>query len=58
MLQWFKENAVSIKEAEMLNDKVLNGKIVVGEFVKRERPTLLENIYNIIGEIKSGDEAN
>jgi len=52
MLKWFKENAVIIEEAEKLNEEELNGKIVIGEFTQRKRPTLIENIYKTIEEAK------
>jgi 2-oxoglutarate ferredoxin oxidoreductase subunit beta len=50
MLKWFKQNAVSIKSAEGMSEKDLNGKIVVGEFVQRKRPTLVKTIYQSIKE--------
>jgi len=52
MLKWLKENAVLIEEAEKLNEEELNGKIVIGEFIQRKRPTLIENIYKTIEEAK------
>lgn len=45
MLKWFKENTISIKQTENLSEEDLAGKIVVGEFVQRRRPTLIETIY-------------
>ncbi|MGB9676311.1 MAG: thiamine pyrophosphate-dependent enzyme [Candidatus Bathyarchaeales archaeon] len=52
MLKRFKENAVPIEEAEKLNEEQLNGKIVIGEFIQRKKPTLIENIYKTIEEAK------
>jgi 2-oxoglutarate ferredoxin oxidoreductase subunit beta len=50
MLKWFKENAITIKQAESLREEDLTGKIVVGEFVHRQRPTLVETIYEVTKE--------
>ncbi len=50
MLKWFKENAISIKQAERVPEEELIQKIVVGEFIKRKRPTLLETMHRIIGK--------
>jgi 2-oxoglutarate ferredoxin oxidoreductase subunit beta len=50
MLKWLKENAVTTKQAENLNEEDLTGKIVVGEFVQRQRPTLVETIHETIEE--------
>jgi 2-oxoglutarate ferredoxin oxidoreductase subunit beta len=58
MLKWFKENAVTIKQAESLNEEDLTGKIVVGEFVHRQRPTLVETIYEVIEEAQKEIEKN
>jgi len=58
MLKWFKENAVTIKQAEKLHEEDLTGKIVVGEFVHRQRPTLVETIYEVIEEAQKEIEKN
>jgi len=58
MLKWFKENAISIKQAEKLSEDELAGKIVVGEFIQRQRPTLVETIYKTIEEAKKEIEKN
>jgi len=50
MLKWFKENTISIEQTEKFNEDALTGKIVVGEFVQKTRPTLVENIYRTIKE--------
>jgi len=50
MLKWFKENAVTTKQAENLHEEDLTGKIVVGEFIQRQRPTLDETVYETIEE--------
>jgi 2-oxoglutarate ferredoxin oxidoreductase subunit beta len=50
MLEWFKENTVSIEETEKISERDIATKIVVGEFVQRQRPTLVENISSSIKE--------
>ena len=50
LLQWFKENSVPLQEAERTAEKDLAGKIVVGEFVCRELPTLTEIVHETIKE--------
>jgi 2-oxoglutarate ferredoxin oxidoreductase subunit beta len=50
MLKWFKENAITIKQAESLSEEDLTGKIVLGEFIQRQRPTLVETIHKTIEE--------
>ena len=56
MLKWFKENAVQIEQAKKLSEEDLAEKIVVGEFVQKQRPTLVETIYNVIGEAQKNIE--
>ena len=58
MLKWFKEKAITTKQAESLKEEELTGKIVVGEFVKKQRPTLVETIYKTIGEAQKKVEKN
>ena len=58
MLKWFKENAITIDQAESLNEEDLTGKIIVGEFVQRQRPTLVENIYKTIEEAQKENGKN
>jgi len=58
MLKWFKETAVPVKEAKTLSEEDLAGKIVVGEFVQKQRHTLVETIYNTIKEAQKEIEKN
>jgi 2-oxoglutarate ferredoxin oxidoreductase subunit beta len=44
MLQWFKQNSILKEKAEKMNWKELEGKIVIGEFVCRQEPTLGDNV--------------
>jgi 2-oxoglutarate ferredoxin oxidoreductase subunit beta len=56
MLKWFKENSISIAQAEKLNEEDLARKIVVGELIRRHRPTLVETIYKVIEEAQKVEE--
>lgn len=48
ILKWFKENAIPIQTANMMKEEELEKKIVIGEFIERTRPTLVEIIYKTI----------
>jgi 2-oxoglutarate ferredoxin oxidoreductase subunit beta len=50
MLRWFKENSVAFEQATKMTEKELVKKIVVGEYVTRELPTLTENLYKVVRE--------
>jgi 2-oxoglutarate ferredoxin oxidoreductase subunit beta len=50
MLKWFRENTVPNKQAENMSEDQLTAKIVVGEFVQKQRPTLVETIYKTLEE--------
>jgi 2-oxoglutarate ferredoxin oxidoreductase subunit beta len=52
MLKWFKENTVPIEQAEKMGEDKLTSKIVVGEFVKKQRPTLVETLHAMMEEAK------
>ena len=56
MLKYYRENTISTEQAEKLSEKKLERKIVVGEFVYRERPTLVETVYAVINEAKQSGE--
>jgi 2-oxoglutarate ferredoxin oxidoreductase subunit beta len=56
MLKWFKENAVSIEQTKKLSEEDLAGKIVVGEFIQKQRPTLVETVYKVIEEVQKNIE--
>lgn len=55
-LRYFKENAVPAEKTEKMNDEELEKKIVVGEFVNRKRPTLVETVYSVLEEAKKSGE--
>ena len=50
MLNWFKENTITTKQAEKTSEEELKAKIVVGEFAKKQRPTLDETLHTTIEE--------
>ncbi len=52
MLKYFKENAVTIEQAEKMSPEDLERKIVVGENVGRERPTLVEAVNAMMKEAR------
>lgn len=52
MLKYFKENAVTIEQAEKMSPEELERKIVVGENVARKRATLVEAINAMMKEAK------
>ncbi len=52
MLRWFQENSIPLEQALKLPEKELTNKIVVGEYVSREVPTLTDNIYKTVEEAK------
>jgi len=52
MLKWLKVNAIPFEQAEKLSVDELAGKVVTGEFIQRERPTLTEIVYERIEEAK------
>jgi 2-oxoglutarate ferredoxin oxidoreductase subunit beta len=56
MIKWFKENTISIEEAEKLSEGELAQKIVAGEFIQRKRLTLVETIYKVIEEAQKVEE--
>ena len=56
MLKWFKENAVSIEQAEKMSDEEASQKIVVGEYPRKMRPTLVETVYNTMKEAQEAED--
>lgn len=52
MLRWFQENSIPFEQASKLSEKESVNKIVVGEYVSREVPTLTDNIYKTMEEAK------
>jgi len=58
MIKWFKTNAIPIDQAQKMKTESLIGKIVTGEFIQRQRSTLVENVYAMIEEAKKEVEKN
>lgn len=56
MLKHFKENTVLVQQAEEMSPEELETKIVVGEYVSRRRPTLVDTAYTMIKEAKESDK--
>jgi 2-oxoglutarate ferredoxin oxidoreductase subunit beta len=56
MLKYFKENAITVEQAEKLSPEELERRIVVGEFVSRRRTTLVEAVYAMMKEAKENAE--
>jgi 2-oxoglutarate ferredoxin oxidoreductase subunit beta len=50
ILRWLKNNSVPLEQASGMSDQELKGKIVTGEYVHREKPTLTDNIYSVVKE--------
>jgi len=50
MTRWFKENSLPLEQAEGMTAEERGSKIVVGEYVNKEIPTLTENIYKVLKE--------
>ncbi|MDH5664479.1 MAG: thiamine pyrophosphate-dependent enzyme [Candidatus Bathyarchaeota archaeon] len=53
ILRWFKQNSVLLQQAKEMNDEDLEGKIVVGEFVRRKLPSFSKTIYKVREVAKS-----
>jgi 2-oxoglutarate ferredoxin oxidoreductase subunit beta len=50
MVRWFKDNSVPLEQAEEMTPEMRGNKIVVGEYVSKEIPTLNENVYKVLKE--------
>jgi len=47
MLQWFRDNSVPISKAKDMEERLLAGKLIVGEFADSEKPGLLRNLSEL-----------
>ncbi len=56
ILKYFKENAITVQEAVREPEEKLERRIIVGEFIEKTRPTLVEMVYATIKEAKADDE--
>ena len=52
IMEYLRASAIPVQQAEKMSEDDLTGKIVVGEFVNRKRPTLVETVYATIRESK------
>jgi 2-oxoglutarate ferredoxin oxidoreductase subunit beta len=50
MLTWFRENTIPLEQVRKVDEDELSHRIVVGEFVKKQRPTLAETLQTTIEE--------
>lgn len=57
MLKWFKNEAISVQNVKN-GDQVLQDRIVIGEFMGRSRPTLVENYYAMLKEVQKNAKKN
>lgn len=56
-LMWLRKNSITKEKASSLDNKQLSGKIIVGEFVKKHAPTLIERYQEMEREVKSSSGA-
>jgi 2-oxoglutarate ferredoxin oxidoreductase subunit beta len=52
MLKWFKENTVPVEQTRETGENKMSPKVVIGEFVKKQRPTLVETVQTTIEEAR------
>ncbi|AIF69531.1 2-oxoglutarate synthase [Palaeococcus pacificus DY20341] len=55
MLRWFQKNSVPISKAKNMSPEELEGKIVIGEIISRERPEFTEELNKIIEKLGGGE---
>ena len=58
MLKWFKEKSIQIEQTEKLSEDAIAERIVIGEFVQRRRPTLIEAVSRTVREAQNRIEKN
>jgi 2-oxoglutarate ferredoxin oxidoreductase subunit beta len=58
MLRYFKENAVTIEQAEKMRPEDLEKKIVIGEYVSKKRTTLVEAVSAMMKGARQNDKQN
>jgi len=56
MLKWFRENTIFTDQAEKMSEDELTSKIIVGEFTKKQRPTLEETLHATKEEARKSNE--
>ena len=55
MLQYFKENSVTISRAEKMDKNELENKIIIGEFINIEKESYNEKYDNLKKELSLGE---
>ncbi len=55
MIKWFLKNSVPVSKAKKMNPEELEGKFIIGEFIKRERAELVEELNKLIEEVSGGE---
>ncbi len=58
MLKHFKEDSITMEQAETMSDEQLEGKIVIGEFTAKRRTTLVEAVQAMLKEVKQHTDQN
>ncbi len=48
MVRWLKEKAATIQQTEEMTTEERQERIIIGEFIERSRPTIVENLYATI----------
>ena len=51
ILNWFRSSSVALNRARNMKKKELTNRIVVGELVDTDKPTLLENIHKVLEKV-------
>jgi len=51
MLRWFSKNSIPISRAKNMSPEELEGKIVIGEFVNKEKAEFTEELNKLIDEV-------
>lgn len=52
LTMWFGEHTVTLEKAEIMTDDELKGKIIVGEFIDTERPSLVDQYAGLFDKVK------
>ncbi len=52
MLKWFRTNTIALNQTVKMSEEELATKIVVGEFIKRDKPTLVEMLHESMEEAR------
>jgi 2-oxoglutarate ferredoxin oxidoreductase subunit beta len=50
MIEWFKENTITLEQAEDMTDEQLVGKIITGVYVNKPRAEFIESIDEVIAQ--------